>query len=51
MYLKIVFFPKQKVDSIVIEFQPIIRNDANFKSIKSLDIYNECFFSNKRKDD
>ena len=43
------FFPKPKVDSIVIEFQPIIRNDANFKSIKSLEYITSVFFSNKRK--
>ncbi len=43
------FFPKPKVDSIVIEFQPIIRNDINFKSIKSLEFITNIFFSNKRK--
>ena len=43
------FFPKPKVDSIVIEFQPIVRKDANFKSIKSLEYITNVFFSNKRK--
>ena len=32
------FFPKPKVDSIVIEFQPIVKKDVNFKSIKSLNL-------------
>ncbi len=43
------FFPKPKVDSIVIEFQPVIRNDINFKSIKSLEFITNIFFSSKRK--
>ena len=43
------FFPKPKVDSIVIEFQPIVRKDINFKSIKSLEYITNMFFSNKRK--
>ena len=43
------FFPKPKVDSIVIEFEPIIRKDLNFKSIKSLEYITNVFFSNKRK--
>ncbi len=43
------FFPKPKVDSIVIEFQPIIRKDFNLKSIKSLEYVTNVFFSNKRK--
>ncbi len=43
------FFPKPKVDSIVIEFQPIMRKDINFKSIKSLEYITNIFFSNKRK--
>ena len=43
------FFPKPKVDSIVIEFQPIIRKDISFKSIKSLEYITNIFFSNKRK--
>ena len=43
------FFPKPKVDSIVIEFQPIKRRDINFKSIKSLEYITNIFFSNKRK--
>ncbi len=43
------FFPKPKVDSIVIEFQPIIRKDINFKSIKSLEYITNIFFSNRRK--
>ena len=43
------FFPKPKVDSIVIEFKPIVRKDINFKSIKSLEYITNTFFSNKRK--
>ncbi len=43
------FHPKPKVDSIVIEFQPIKRKDVNFKSIKSLEYITNIFFSNKRK--
>ena len=43
------FFPKPKVDSIVIEFQPIERKDINIKSIKSLEYITNIFFSNKRK--
>ena len=45
------FFPKPKVDSIVIEFQFIKRKDINFKSIKSLEYITNIFFSNKRKND
>ena len=43
------FFPKPKVDSIVIEFKPVVRNDINFKSIKTLEYITNIFFSNKRK--
>ena len=43
------FFPKPKVDSVVIEFQPVKRPDVNFKSIRSLEYITNIFFSNKRK--
>ena len=43
------FFPKPKVDSVVIEFQPVKRFDVNFKSIRSLEYITNIFFSNKRK--
>ncbi len=43
------FLPKPKVESIVIEFQPIKRKDTKFKSIKSLEYITNVFFSNKRK--
>ena len=43
------FFPKPKVDSIVIEFDPTNRKDINFKSIKSLEYITNIFFSNRRK--
>ena len=43
------FLPKPKVDSTVIEFQPVKRKDVNFKSIKSLEYITNIFFSNKRK--
>ena len=39
MYQKIVFFPKPKVDSIVIEFQPVVRKDVNFEINKIIRIY------------
>ena len=48
MFRKVVF-PKPKVDSIVIEFKPIIRKEINFKSIKTLEYITNVFFSNKRK--
>ena len=43
------FFPEPKIDSMVIEFQPILRKDTNFKSIRSLEYITNVFFSNKRK--
>ena len=43
------FFPKPKVDSIVIEFQPYVNENLNFKSIKTLEYITNIFFSNKRK--
>ncbi len=43
------FFPKPKVDSMVIEFSPVLRKDINFKSIKSLENITNIFFSSKRK--
>ena len=43
------FFPKPKVDLIVIEFKPIVRKDINFKSIKSLEYITNTFFLIKRK--
>ena len=43
------FFPKPKVDSMIIEFEPFERKGANFKSIKSLEYITGIFFSNKRK--
>ena len=43
------FIPKPKVDSIVIEFEPIVRKDLNFKSIESLEYITNVFFSNRRK--
>ena len=43
------FFPKPNVDSIVIEFKPIVKKEINFKSIKSLENITNIFFSNKRK--
>ena len=44
MFQKIVFFPKPKVDSVVIEFQPVKRFDVNFKSIRSLEYITNIFF-------
>ena len=42
------FFPKPKVDSMVIEFEPV-KKEINFKNIKSLEFVTLIFFSNKRK--
>tara|TARA_B100001564_G_C20610687_1_gene657452 strand:+ start:451 stop:1245 length:795 start_codon:yes stop_codon:yes gene_type:complete len=43
------FFPKPKVDSIVIEFLPIVRKDIRFNSIETLEFITNIFFSSKRK--
>ena len=43
------FFPKPKVDSIVIEFLPILRKEVTFNSINNLEYITNIFFSNKRK--
>ena len=43
------FFPKPKVDSMVIEFKPIVRKSLNLKSIKTLEFITNTFFSNRRK--
>ncbi len=43
------FFPKPKVDSIVIEFEPIIKKTLKLKSIKTLEFITNTFFSNRRK--
>ena len=43
------FIPKPKVDSMVIEFEPVARKDLNFKSIETLEYITNIFFSNKRK--
>ena len=43
------FFPKPKVDSMLIEFKPINRKDLNLKSIKTLEYITNIFFSKKRK--
>ena len=43
------FFPKPKVDSIVIEFLPIVRKEVTFNSIANLEYITNIFFSNKRK--
>ena len=43
------FIPKPKVDSMVIEFEPVVRKDLNFKSIETLEFITNNFFSNKRK--
>ena len=38
------FFPKPKVDSMIIEFEPFKRKGTNFKSIKSLEYITGVFF-------
>lgn len=43
------FVPRPKVDSMVIEFEPILKKNINFKSIKTLEYVTNIFFSNKRK--
>tara|TARA_A100001011_G_scaffold47444_2_gene44877 strand:- start:584 stop:1378 length:795 start_codon:yes stop_codon:yes gene_type:complete len=43
------FFPKPKVDSIVIEFLPVLRKEVTFNSINNLEYITNIFFSNKRK--
>ncbi|MBA1340219.1 MAG: 16S rRNA (adenine1518-N6/adenine1519-N6)-dimethyltransferase [Pelagibacterales bacterium] len=42
------FFPKPKVDSIVIVFKPI-KNNFNIKNINNLEKITQMFFSNRRK--
>ena len=43
------FFPKPKVDSMIIEFEPIQIKDFNLKSLNSLEYITNTFFSGKRK--
>ena len=43
------FYPKPKIDSIVISFNPISKNDLKLKSLDSLEYVTRVFFSNKRK--
>ncbi len=43
------FFPRPKVESMVIEFIPIVRKDIEFKSIDTLEYITNILFSNKRK--
>ena len=43
------FYPKPKIDSIVIAFNPIFKNNLNLKSLDSLEYVTRVFFSNKRK--
>ena len=43
------FYPKPKIDSIVIAFNPIFKNNLNLKSLDSLEYITRVFFSNKRK--
>ena len=40
---------KPKIDSIVIAFNPIFKNNLNLKSLDSLEYVTRVFFSNKRK--
>ena len=49
MFQKIVFFPKPKVDSTVLLFQPITNKSYNIKNIENLEKITQIFFSNKRK--
>ena len=43
------FYPKPKIDSIVISFDPILKKDLNLKSLDSLEYITRVIFSNKRK--
>ena len=43
------FFPKPKVESMVIEFVPITRKEIKFKYMETLEYVTNVFFSNKRK--
>ena len=43
------FYPKPKIDSIVIAFNPIFKNNLNLKSLDSLEYITRVIFSNKRK--
>ena len=43
------FFPKPKVESMVIEFVPITRKEIKFKYMETLEHVTNIFFSNRRK--
>ena len=43
------FYPKPKVDSTLLVFQPIINNKVNIKDINNLEKITRIMFSNKRK--
>ena len=49
MYQKIVFFPRPKVKSIVIQFKPKNKISHKIKDIKNLEKVTNILFSNKRK--
>ena len=50
MFQKIVFFPKPKVESMVIEFVPITRKEIKFKYMETLKCY-QCFFFQIKEND
>ena len=43
------FYPKPKIDSVVISFNVITKNFLNLKSLDTLEYITRIFFSNKRK--
>ena len=43
------FWPKPKVDSMLLVFEPISSNKYKIKNIKNLEYITQIFFSNKRK--
>jgi 16S rRNA (adenine1518-N6/adenine1519-N6)-dimethyltransferase len=43
------FFPKPKVDSIIIHFKPKLKNFSNIKNMQNLEKVTNILFSNKRK--
>ena len=45
------FFPRPKVDSMVIEFEPIQAKNLILKSLDSLEFITKIFFSGRKKND
>ena len=43
MFQKIASYQNQKFDSMVIEFEPVLKKNINFKSIKTLEYITNIF--------